>query len=605
MDPQGNFRAVGFISEESIQRVADANDIVDVVGSYFPLKRAGTSFRALCPFHREKSPSFHVNPARQSYHCFGCGAGGGVLRFVMDYEHLDFPTAVRRLAQRANIPIVEEASTPEDERKHGLRKRLLALHAEAALWFHHNLLKSPDGAVARDYLKSRGLNSEIAKSWKLGYAPESWDALLNHLRERKFSREEIEQSGLASSKDDRPGAQLYSRFRNRVMFPIHNDYGEVVAFSGRTLEADPKAAKYVNSPETPLFTKGRVLYGLDKTKRDLIEKNAAIVCEGQIDLISAFEAGVRHVIAPQGTAFTTDQARLLKRYVETVLLCFDSDAAGKKAADRSVPALLSQGLTVKIIALPAGEDPDSLIRKQGPAAFLKLVESAKEYFDHNLAEAIASGELEDTAGKSRLVRRLAPPLALVQDAVLREALLGRISTRLGVSPASIRAVMKAPTIERDAPEPTSQIPPEEAISLTEGMKMLGQLLLSSADVREWLRSQTPLSDFEPHASLLDKIARADFPDQSPPPASLLANLTGPEERFLSSLETLRAVPDPLDRAKSTLLGLQARQFEQRIEGLKSRVGDSSLPLEERQKIQKQILDLKIRLADLHRPFDLG
>lgn len=605
MDPQGNFRAVGFISEESIQRVADANDIVDVVGSYFPLKRAGTSFRALCPFHREKSPSFHVNPARQSYHCFGCGAGGGVLRFVMDYEHLDFPTAVRRLAQRANIPIVEEASTPEDERKHGLRKRLLALHAEAALWFHHNLLKSPDGAVARDYLKSRGLNSEIAKSWKLGYAPESWDALLNHLRERKFSREEIEQSGLASSKDDRPGAQLYSRFRNRVMFPIHNDYGEVVAFSGRTLEADPKAAKYVNSPETPLFTKGRVLYGLDKTKRDLIEKNAAIVCEGQIDLISAFEAGVRHVIAPQGTAFTTDQARLLKRYVETVLLCFDSDAAGKKAADRSVPALLSQGLTVKIIALPAGEDPDSLIRKQGPAAFLKLVESAKEYFDHNLAEAIASGELEDTAGKSRLVRRLAPPLALVQDAVLREALLGRISTRLGVSPASIRAVMKAPTIERDAPEPTSQIPPEEAISLTEGMKMLGQLLLSSADVREWLRSQTPLADFEPHASLLDKIARADFPDQSPPPASLLANLTGPEERFLSSLETLRAVPDPLDRAKSTLLGLQARQFEQRIEGLKSRVGDSSLPLEERQKIQKQILDLKIRLADLHRPFDLG
>ena len=596
---------MGFISEESIQRVADANDIVDVVGSYFPLKRAGTSFRALCPFHREKSPSFHVNPARQSYHCFGCGAGGGVLRFVMDYEHLDFPTAVRRLAQRANIPIVEEASTPEDERKHGLRKRLLALHAEAAQWFHHNLLKSPDGAAARDYLKSRGLNSEIAKSWKLGYAPESWDALLNHLRERKFSREEIEQSGLASSKDDRPGAQLYSRFRNRVMFPIHNDYGEVVAFSGRTLEADPKAAKYVNSPETPLFTKGRVLYGLDKTKRDLIEKNAAIVCEGQIDLISAFEAGVRHVIAPQGTAFTTDQARLLKRYVETVLLCFDSDAAGKKAADRSVPALLSQGLTVKIIALPAGEDPDSLIRKQGPAAFLKLVESAKEYFDHNLAEAIASGELEDTAGKSRLVRRLAPPLALVQDAVLREALLGRISTRLGVSSASIRAVMKAPAIERDAPDSSPQTPPEEVISLTAGMKMLGQLLLSSADVREWLRSQTPLADFEPQAALLDRIARTDFPDQSPHPASLVANLTGPEERFLSSLEMLRAVPDPLERAKSTVQGLRVRQCELRIEELKSRVGDSSLSLEERQKIQKQILDLKIRLADLRRPFDLG
>jgi DNA primase len=605
VDPQGIFRGVGFISEESIQRVADANDIVDVVGSYFPLKRAGTSFRALCPFHREKSPSFHVNPSRQSFHCFGCGAGGGVLRFVMDYEHVDFPTAVRRLAQRANIPIVEEASTPEDEKKHGLRKRLLALHAEAALWFHQNLLKSQDGAAARDYLKSRGLNSDIAKAWKLGYAPESWDALLNHLRERKFSREEIEQSGLASSKDERPGAQLYSRFRNRVMFPIHNDYGEVVAFSGRTLEADPKAAKYVNSPETPLFTKGRVLYGLDKTKRDLIEKNAAIVCEGQIDLISAFEAGVRHVIAPQGTAFTTDQARLLKRYVETVLLCFDSDAAGKKAADRSVPALLSQGLTVKIIALPTGEDPDSLIRKQGPTAFLRLVETAKEYFDHNLAEALASGELDDTAGKSRLVRRLAPPLALVQDAVLREALLGRISTRLGVSPASIRSVMKAPQVDRDSQDAAPQNPPEEAITLTEGMKMLGQLVLASADVREWLRAQSPLAEFEPQAALLDKIARADFPDQTPPPASLMAELSSAEERFVSSLEMLRAVPDPLQRAKSTVQGLRLRQFEQRIEDLKSRVGDSSLPLEERQKIQKQILDLKIRMADLRRPFDQG
>ena len=594
---------MGFISEESIQRVADANDIVDVVGSYFPLKRAGTSFRALCPFHQEKSPSFHVNPSRQSYHCFGCGAGGGVLRFVMDYEHVDFPSAVRRLAQRANIPLVEEASTPEDERKHGLRKRLLALHAEAALWFHHILLKSPDGASARDYLKSRGLTSEIAKSWKLGYAPESWDALLNHLRERKFSREEIEQSGLASSKDDRPGAQLYSRFRNRVMFPIHNDYGEVVAFSGRTLESDPKAAKYVNSPETPLFTKGRVLYGLDKTKRDLIEKNAAIVCEGQIDLISAFEAGVRHVIAPQGTAFTTDQARLLKRYVETVLLCFDSDAAGKKAADRSVPALLSQGLTVKIIALPAGEDPDSLIRKQGPAAFLKLVESAKEYFDHNLAEAVASGELDDTAAKSRLVRRLAPSLALVQDAVLREALLGRISTRLGVSPASIRASMKAPSVERDSQDPGPQTPTEDAISLTEGMKMLGQLVLASSEVREWLRTQTPLAEFEPQAAILDKLSRADFPDHSPLSAALISEISGAEERFLSSLETLRVAPNPLQRAKSTIHGLRIRQFDQRIEELKSRVGDSSLPLEERQKIQKQILDLKIRMADLRRPFD--
>ena len=285
---------MGLISEETIQRVSDANDIVDLISSYFPLKRAGTSFRAICPFHREKSPSFHVNPARQNYHCFGCGAGGGVLRFVMEYEHLDFPSAVRRLAQRAGIPIVEEDATSEDHRKHSLRQRLLALHAEASAWFHDQLLKSPDASQARDYLKSRALNSTIAKSWQLGFAPASWDALLTHLRGRRFSSEEIAQSGLASSKDEgsNSSSALYSRFRNRVMFPIRNDYGEVIAFSGRILEADAKAAKYVNSPETPLFSKGRVLYGLDKTKRDLIEKNAAIVCEGQIDLISTFEAGI-------------------------------------------------------------------------------------------------------------------------------------------------------------------------------------------------------------------------------------------------------------------------------------------------------------------------
>jgi DNA primase len=591
------------IPEETIQRVAAANDIVDVIGSYFPLKRAGTSFVALCPFHREKSPSFHVNPARQTFHCFGCGAGGGVFRFVMDYEHVDFPQSVRRLGQRANIPIVEEASTPEDRKSHDLRQRLLALHAEAAGWFQTQLLKSPAGASARDYLKSRGLGSQVAKSWGLGYAPDSWDALIDHLRDRKFSMAEIAQSGLASSKDDRPASPLYSRFRNRVMFPIHNDYGEVIAFSGRTLESDPKAAKYVNSPETPLFSKGRVLYGLDKTKRDLIEKNAAIVCEGQIDLISAFESGVRHVIAPQGTAFTTDQARLLKRYVETVLLCFDSDAAGKKAADRSVPALLSQGITVKIVALPAGEDPDSLIRHEGPQAFLSLIENAVEFFEHNLAEAAASGTLDDPAAKSRLVRRLGPPLALVRDAVLRDSLVGRISSRLGIAPASIRSAMKAPAAEPDSESSSGKPAPTESISLSEGMRMLCQLALASAEVREWLRTQPPLAGFETHAALLDKLALADFPDGAPPPATLLADFNAAEERFLSSLEPQRATPGILDRAQSTVQGLRGQHLLQTIAELKSRVADSSLPMEERQKFQKQILDLKIRVADLRRPFD--
>jgi DNA primase len=594
---------VGLISEETIQRVSDANDIVDLISSYFPLKRAGTSFRALCPFHREKSPSFHVNPARQNYHCFGCGAGGGVLRFVMEYEHLDFPSAVRRLAQRAGIPIIEEASTAEDHQKHGLRQRLLALHAEASTWFHDHLLKSPDASQARDYLKSRGLNSTVAKSWQLGFAPGSWDALLTHLRGRRFTQEEILQSGLASSKDEPPrsGSTLYSRFRNRVMFPIRNDYGEVIAFSGRILEADAKAAKYVNSPETPLFTKGRVLYGLDKTKRDLIEKNAAIVCEGQIDLISAFEAGIRNVIAPQGTAFTGDQARLLKRYVETVLLCFDSDAAGKKAAARSLPALLSQGLLVKIVTLPQGEDPDSLIRRSGPEAFLEVINNATDFFEHSLNEAFASGELNDSAGKSRLVSRIAPPLALVQDAVLRETILGRTASRLGLPQGAIRVAMKAPSVEQD--ETQAQAPQqEEELTLSAGMEMLCRLALTSQEVRTWLRTQIRLDDFEPGAVLVTKLAQAHYEDEAPLPPTLLAQLTGAEERLISAMDIHRPTPTPLDRAKQILQGLSVQQLTREIEGLKSRIANPAIPADERQKIQKQILDLTIRVSDVRRPF---
>lgn len=593
---------MGLISEETIQRVSDANDIVDLIGSYFPLKRAGTSFRALCPFHREKSPSFHVNPARQNYHCFGCGAGGGVLRFVMEYEHLDFPSAVRRLAQRAGIPILEETSTPEDQQRSGLRQRLLALHAESSAWFHDQLLKSIDAAPARDYLKSRGINSGVAKSWQLGFAPPSWDSLIAHLRGRRFSQEEIVQSGLASSKDDgRPGSAIYSRFRNRVMFPICNDYGEVIAFSGRILEADAKAAKYVNSPETPLFTKGRVLYGLDKTKRDLIEKNAAIVCEGQLDLISAFEAGIRNVIAPQGTAFTGDQARLLKRYVETVLLCFDSDAAGKKAAARSLPALLSQGLLVKVVTLPEGEDPDSLIRRSGPAAFLEVVNHATDFFEHSVNEAFASGELNDSAGKSRLIGRIAPPLTLVQDAVLRETLLGRIASRLGLPQPAIRVAMKAPAVDQ---EDTQSPAPEavEKLTLSAGMEMLCRLALTSNEVRAWLRSQSALPEFEDGASLVNKLAQADYDDGAPPPPIFVSQLTASEERLVSGMDIHRSTPEPLDRAHQILQGLRIQQLTREIDGLKSRIADTSIPVAERQKIQKQILDLTIRVADVRRPF---
>jgi len=594
------------IAEETIQRVAEANDIVEVIGSYFPLKRAGTSWRALCPFHREKSPSFHVNPQRQAYHCFGCGAGGSVFRFVMDYEHLDFVSAVRRLAQRAGIPVIEEAGSPDDDRRHEVRKRLLALHVEASAWFHHNLLKTPDAQRARDYLKSRGITVEVAKSWQLGFAPDSWDALLDFLRGKNFSPEEIAQSGLSASKDDDERGKSYARFRDRLMFPIRNDYGEVIAFSGRVLDfngdAGPpsphkaKAAKYVNSPETPLFTKGRVLYGLDKSKRALINAKTAIVCEGQLDLISAYEAGVQNVIAPQGTAFTADQARVLQRFVETVVLCFDSDRAGQEAVTRSLPALLEHGLEVRVARLPAGEDPDSLIRNQGVAEFRNIVDSAKNFFNYALERLGEKSNLSEPSGKASAARRLGPYVSAIKDPVLREATARNICTRLGITEAAFATHTK-PTILSNRGNELSEVEKiaTEPLPIESGVRTLCVFAIVDAQSRQWMRKQTE-SFAESELSgwtLLKKILHSDLPLESPASLAVFTTgLTPPEEKTISLLN-LRIIPEnPLQSTQDTWNGFIAQNIEHQTSTIKFVNLDSKLNVQEIINLQIKVLKEK-------------
>ena len=256
------------ISPETIEQVAAASDIVEVVTSYFPLKRAGTEFRALCPFHQEKTPSFYVSPSKQSYYCFGCGAGGSVFQFLMQIENVDFPEAVRRLARRSGIPVIEEEGGVEEEERQKRRQRLLRLHGEAAAWFHGNLLRTKSAHNARTYLSGRNLNIGVAKRWQIGYAPDSWDAFIKWAVERGYTKEELVDSGLVKLRDENnPRSKIYDRFRDRLMFPIHNDVGEVIAFSGRVVDPETTGAKCVNSPETFLFSKGNVLFGMDKSKR--------------------------------------------------------------------------------------------------------------------------------------------------------------------------------------------------------------------------------------------------------------------------------------------------------------------------------------------------
>ena len=577
------------IAEESIERVAAANDIVDVIGSYFPLKRAGSSFRALCPFHSEKSPSFHVTPARQSFHCFGCGAGGGVFRFVMDYEHVDFPTAVRRLAQRAGITLIE-TSDPHEESRRERRSRLIELHRKVALWYHHQLLRTAAGTTARDYLKQRGMTKEIAVAWQLGYAPGGWHTMEAWAKKEGFTLTELQEGGLLSLKES---GEQYDRFRHRLMFPIRNDYGDIVGFSGRTLEGDSShEAKYMNSPETLLFNKGGLLFGLDKSKRAMIEAKEAIIMEGQLDLIAAFEHGCLNVVAPQGTAFTAEQARLLRRFVERVILCFDSDTAGKNAAERSLPALLASGFEVRLATLPPGEDPDSLIRKQGVDAFHTILREAGDFFDVTIERAFqeGGGALSPRAIAS-LAQRFAGYLHVLSEEALREATASKIAVRLGIS---VGALMKAALKVAPTEEEVSREVQEKPLKLSPGIELLCRLILTSAEVREWLREQkesfsgelneewTLVQELLEHASLLAEGSQALF----------LAELPPALQRLISSWDLERPIADSLSKAKDTWNGLRTAYWKRRQAATTALLKKPGIQNEEMIKIQKEILDLQ-------------
>jgi len=596
------------IPRETLEQIAAANDIVDVIGSYFPLKRAGATFKALCPFHQEKSPSFLVNPQRQRYHCFGCGEGGSVFDFVAKYESVDFPTAARRLAERAGIRIIEEERSPGEDRELNLRKRLLALHQQAAEWFHQLLMTGPEAKGARNYLRKRGLTGEVAARWKIGYAPDEWEAFGAWAGGQDFKREEIVQSGLVSLRDtENPESDFYDRFRDRIMFPICNDLGEVIGFSGRVLASDPQAAKYVNSPETPLFKKGDILFGLHKSKRALIDKKSAIVLEGQIDLITAFEAGVQNVVAPQGTAFTEKQARTLKRYAEEVILCFDADEAGRKAAERSLPALLGLDLGVRVIELPPGEDPDSLIRGQGADAFISRVQAARDYFDFQIDAQAADPDFRTPRGKVKFARVMAAAVQLINDRLLREAVAGRIATRLDIPLSEFWGIVSRPGKSAQYSKPAAEAVKTASIrglAAKEPVEVLTLLALDDCEVRRWIAAQpwsTRLFEME-GVELLVKILDSDV--SASDPASLAAFSAGLDEEAQARLGGLlehRLPENRIAAAQDCWNAIEKREIPRQIEQLVGRMRDPKLSADEITEIQKQILDLQKHFTDISRP----
>lgn len=414
------------IPQHVIEEVQAANDVVEVVSSYIPVKRAGRSFKACCPFHSEKTPSFFVNPEKQIWHCFGCGAGGGPVNFVMQYERVSFPEAVRILARKSGIA-VPETSRREAGEAEG-KEALYRSNDFAASWFAQQLWKTAAGERVLDYLRKRGMTDDLVTEFSLGYAPDAWEALHRAARARSHSDESLLGLGLVMRKEG--GQKTFDRFRNRLMIPIRDAGGRVIAFSGRVL--DDGTPKYMNSPESALFSKARSLYGIHLAKRAIVDAGCAIVVEGYFDLLALFAAGIRNVVASQGTAFTADHARILRRFAPEVVMSFDADAAGQGAALRSLDALLVEGLRVRVLVLPEGHDPDTFVREKGGDAFRALVAGAADYFDFLLEDLCRRHDPRREVGKARVASEFLDALARVDDGVLREAYRKKLAERLDV-----------------------------------------------------------------------------------------------------------------------------------------------------------------------------
>ncbi len=425
-------------------------DIVRVVGDYVKLKKAGAqNFSGLCPFHQEKTPSFSVHATRQFYHCFGCGASGDVFSFVQKIENISFPEAIRLIAQKLDIKLPKmEYSSEHEAQDARLRGQLMEMQERASAFFEEQLRK-PEAAHARQYLSGRGLTEETIREFRIGYAPDSGFALKDRLK-NDFSEELLRASGLFSWKE---GAEtnIYSKFRNRVMFPIAQENGRIIAFTGRTLATDEKAGpKYLNSPETPIYSKGRVLYNLDKAKDAIRKLDYAIIVEGQMDCISVYSAGFKNVIASSGTAFTETQVRLLGRFSKNIVVNFDPDTAGATATDRSLGMLLEEDFNIKILRLEAGFDPDLFIRRNGAQAYGKALGGSLKYFDYLVDRVITMFPVRTPEGKQKAVNYLLPHVHRVPSRIVRDSLAADIAQKLGIESAVLRQEFKTAAASRAA-----------------------------------------------------------------------------------------------------------------------------------------------------------
>ena len=473
------------LTRDFVAAVRNAGDIARLVSDYVPLKPAGARLKGLCPFHHEKTPSFSVDPQMQLFYCFGCQAGGDAFKFVMLYEKLDFSEAVEFLAKRWGIPLPSERARPEDD----VRARLLVLNETAAGFFRAQWSDASRGRVAREYVAGRGVSDAVSERFGLGYAPDTWDALGNVLGARGFKPQEVQTAGLAVPRKD--GTGQYDRFRHRVIFPIRDMSGHVVAFGGRALgDSEPK---YLNSPETPAYVKGDNLYGLDVARDAIRREGFAILVEGYLDLIALHQAGFENAVASLGTALTPSQVKLLARYTVRVVVSYDGDKAGVNAAARTLDLFLDRGFDVRVAEIPAESDPDDFVKESGAAAYDAVVRQAPGYLDFLVRRELHGRDLTRPEEKVAVINAILPKLARLDNAVLRAGWAGRLAEALQLEDELVLQELRS-ALKAAKPGIRHRAGAEEPGSALE--TRLVRLLLGSGEARAHAREVVQPSDLD-------------------------------------------------------------------------------------------------------------
>jgi len=630
--------------KESLKQQAD---IVRIVGDYVKLKKAGAqNFSGLCPFHAEKTASFSVHATRQFYHCFGCGESGDVFAFIQKVENITFPEAVRLLAQKLGVPMPKVTfSSPEEARNAHLRMELLDVHVRATAFFQ-DCLRRPEGANAREYLKGRGLDDETIARFRIGYAPDSGFLLRDALR-REFGEELLRESGLFSWKEDsgqhsalsnqqkqvlrsaqddksagmitenrelrtENSPAIYSKFRNRVMFPICNDQGKVIAFTGRTLSTDEKAGpKYLNSPETAIYSKSRVLFNLDNAKEAIRKLDYSILVEGQMDCISVYAAGFHNVIASSGTAFTELQAKLLGRFSKNIVVNFDPDTAGARATERTLGLVVEEEFNIRVLTLETGFDPDLFLRRKGKDAYGAALKHSQKYFDYLIDRARAQFPARNADSKVKAVNHLLPHIQRVPSRIVRDELALEISQKLGIDSAVLRQELKHAATNRSA----TQVKATAEAQITGAERVLIRALASATEMQaSGVRSSArdgAEEEFDParqaqyalqserlyeglaSQSLIEALLEAGTET-----ADLLAlPKTEGDQRLLASIlmsEEEELTPETVEGAVRALRRIYLRR---RLEEAQLGLQRPGLPLEERQALLHEKVRLKRALMD--------